>query len=94
MSAEGRSHATSSEPSIKRSDLELRSVDAGKHRHRRYHIAECESLFGEPALLIAWGRIGAPARVRVEAFANLATRTARYEELLARRHAHGYDIAG
>jgi hypothetical protein len=41
--------------------LELRSIDPGRRRFRRYRISESRTLFGEPCLIIEWGRIGSPA---------------------------------
>lgn len=72
-------------------ELELRQIDPSRGRARRYHLARSRSLFGECAILITWGRIGRPARVRMETFANEAKLRARWRELLARRHAHGYE---
>lgn len=72
--------------------LELRSIDSSRRRARRYHLAECRSLFGEAGLLITWGRIGARARVRIETFATFGELAERGEELLARRNAHGYQL--
>ena len=71
-------------------ELELRQVDAARGRARRYHLAQSRSLFGERAILITWGRIGRPARVRIETFVSEAKLRERWRELLARRRAHGY----
>ena len=72
-------------------ELELRQIDAARGRARRYHLARSRSLFGESAILITWGRIGRPARVRIETFISEAKLKERWSELLARRHAHGYE---
>jgi len=72
--------------------LELRQVDPMRRRARRYHIAECRSLFGERGLLITWGRIGGPARVRLETFTSEDELDGRWRELIARRSAHGYRV--
>jgi len=72
--------------------LELRQVDPVRHRVRRYHIAECRSLFGEHSLLITWGCIGRRARIRLETFGSAAKLDERWHELLARRGSHGYII--
>ena len=71
---------------------ELRQIDVGRNRFRRYHMSECCSLFGELGLLIAWGRIGRAPRVRVEIFLSAARRQARWTELLTRRDQHGYAV--
>jgi predicted DNA-binding WGR domain protein len=75
-----------------RPPLELRHVDPARRRARRYHIAESASLFGELGLIISWGRIGRPARTRFESFATENELATRYQELLARRKAHGYQV--
>ena len=71
-------------------ELEFRQIDPSRGRARRYHLARGRSLFGECSILITWGRIGRPARVRVETFTNEAKLRTRWRELLARRRAHGY----
>ena len=70
--------------------LELRQIDPARGRARRYRLSECRSLFGDRAILIVWGRIGRPARVRLETFDSEAELAARWRELLGRRVAHGY----
>jgi predicted DNA-binding WGR domain protein len=75
---------------MSRPALELQQVDRACGRARRYHVAESRSLFGELALLITWGRIGSKPRVRLETFASESELSARWNELLARRNAHGY----
>jgi predicted DNA-binding WGR domain protein len=71
-------------------ELEFRSIDRARGRARRYHLARGRTLFGESAILITWGRIGRPARVRVETFSTETKLRTRWRELLARRRAHGY----
>ena len=73
--------------------IELRQIDPARRRFRRYRITECRSLFGEPCLLIEWGGIGRPGRLRSEAVASAATLANRKRELLARRRRHGYVAA-
>jgi predicted DNA-binding WGR domain protein len=75
-----------------RTEVELRHVDPARRRARRYHMAESRSLFGERGLIITWGGIGGPARVRFEPYASDAEFDARWRELLERRRAHGYRI--
>lgn len=70
--------------------IELRQIDVSRGRSRRYLVAECRTLFGELALLISWGRIKRPPRIRIETFASEAEVEARMRALLARRRAHGY----
>lgn len=74
--------------------LEFRQIDPARRRARRYHLSECRSLFGERAILIVWGRIGRPARARLETFETDAKLRRRWNELLARRKAHGYQLHG
>lgn len=71
-------------------ELELRQVDPARRRALRYYMTRCRSLFGEVALLIAWGRIGKPARVRLETFQSETELDERWRALVARRNAHGY----
>lgn len=72
--------------------VELRRVNRDKDCHRRYHISLCHSLFGDPMLLVTWGRIGRVPRTRVETFDDSTARAQRRTELLARRSAHGYTV--
>lgn len=75
-------------------EVELRHVDPSRDRFRRYHLAETRTLYGERGLLITWGRIGHPARTRLETFANDVDAAARWDELFSRRQAHGYRAQG
>jgi len=81
-------------PNIKPSAIgvELRHIDPARGLARRYHLAQCPSLFGELALMISWGRIGTPTRVRVETFPDASALDARWQQLLARRSSHGYAL--
>ena len=72
--------------------LELQQIDTARRRRRRYHLAPCQSLFGDVGLLITWGRMGKQPRVRLETFASDGARHARWQELVARRVSHGYRI--
>lgn len=65
--------------------FEMRQLDPKRRRARRYHIAECRSLFGDLSLLVTWGRIGGPTRVRLEMFANKVADEARTATLAACR---------
>lgn len=71
-------------------DIELRLVDPTKNRHRLYGMTESRTLFGEPCLLIAWGRIGHRLRARTETFGDPTSLDRRRRELLARRRRRGY----
>lgn len=70
--------------------VELRQVDPARKRFRRYRMRECRTLFGEPCLVIEWGRIGGPLRLRSETFPTPGALASRKRELLARRRRHGY----
>jgi predicted DNA-binding WGR domain protein len=74
------------------SALAMRSVDRLRGRFRSYHVSECRSLFGEPALFVTWGTIGRTPRTRLETFASEEMRAGRWSQLLARRSAHGYTV--
>src|SRR5262245_53316193 len=75
-----------------RTAIEWRQIDPARGRARRYFIVECRSLFGDPGLLVTWGRIGRPTRVRLETFGSASMLAARWRELVSRRNAHGYEI--
>jgi len=70
-------------------DIELKLVDATRNRHRQYGITEGRTLFGEPCLVIAWGRIGSRCRVRTEVFGSCGDLVHRRDEPLARRRQYG-----
>jgi len=71
-------------------DHELRLVDPARNRRRTYGIAEARTLFGEPCLLIAWGRTGQALRRRTETFPDDRALERRRRALLARRRRNGY----
>ena len=71
-------------------DIELKLVDPSRNRHRHYAITETRTLFGEPCLVITWGRIGRRCRVRTEVFTSREDLAQRRDELLERRRQHGY----
>jgi predicted DNA-binding WGR domain protein len=70
--------------------MELRSVEPGLNRYRRYCLSVQFGLDGGGELIIAWGRIGRPMRSRVERFMSGAALERRYRALLARRYRHAY----
>jgi predicted DNA-binding WGR domain protein len=70
-------------------DVELRLIDTERNRYRLYGMTECRTLFGEPSLLIAWGRIGHRLRTRSEMFADGIDLERRRRSLLARRRRSG-----
>jgi predicted DNA-binding WGR domain protein len=78
---------------IMQAAIELTSIDPERRRARHYGVALCPTLFGGYGLLISWGRIGRPPRVRIETFETPAAIGARLTELLTRRRAHGYVVA-
>jgi predicted DNA-binding WGR domain protein len=71
-------------------DIELRMVDPAHNRFRLYGLTECRTLFGEPCLIIGWGRIGHRLRRRTEVFADYGLLEHRRSALLARRRRNGY----
>lgn len=73
-----------------RRGVTLKQVEPCRRRARVYHLAESNSLFGARGLVVTWGRIGRPPRVRFEAFSSGVELAERWDELLARRLAHGY----
>lgn len=73
-------------------DVELRSIVPKDNRYRVYGLTEASTLFGEPCLIIAWGRLGQPLRRRTETFASEEARERRFRALLKRRMRHGYAV--
>jgi len=73
--------------------LELRSVDPARNRYRIYRLREVRTLFGEVGLVVEWGRIGRPLRVREELFRDAEALERRRAELLGRRRRSGYVVA-
>jgi predicted DNA-binding WGR domain protein len=76
-------------------DIELRLIDPARNAFRLYGLTACKTLFGEPCLRIQWGRIGnRRVRERSETFADPHALEQRRQELLVRRHQHGYQSVG
>ncbi len=73
-------------------DIELRLIDPARNRFRLYGMTECRTLFGEPCLIVAWGRIGQALRTRSELFSDRYALERRRRALLARRRRRGYTI--
>jgi predicted DNA-binding WGR domain protein len=73
-------------------DIELRLVDPAKNRRRIYGLTEGRTLFGEPCLAIAWGRIGHKLKTRTEIFGDEHSLDRRRRALLGRRHRKGYSL--
>jgi predicted DNA-binding WGR domain protein len=71
-------------------DIELWSLDPSQNRFRVYAIREERTLFGEPCLVVAWGRLGRPLRERTEIFTSGGALSARRSALVALRTKHGY----
>lgn len=72
--------------------LEFVHVDARRNRFRRYMLSEQLTLFGELELVIRWGRIGSPLRMRTEAFRTRVSLAVRRGELAQLRKRHGYSL--
>ena len=70
--------------------IALQLVDCTRNRKRLFAVVEVWTLFGEPSLLIRWGRLGGHCRVRAEVFDSLQDRSRRRRQLLRRRRRHGY----
>jgi predicted DNA-binding WGR domain protein len=73
--------------------IDLRLIDPPRNRFRHYCIRQGRTLFGEPFLVIEWGRVGRRLRVREETFADGLSLEQRRGELLARRRRHGYVVS-
>ena len=70
--------------------IELRRIEPKKNRFRRYRIRRSRTLFDEDCLLIEWGRLGQPLRLRVESFHSPTQLHKRVEELIELRKKRGY----
>jgi predicted DNA-binding WGR domain protein len=75
-----------------RHELRLVSVDPATNRRRFYALRWQPSLFGEPALLRTWGRLGTVGRSRASAYPDAASAQAAIVALLRRRLRHGYRV--
>lgn len=72
--------------------LEFRHVDPTRNCFRRYVLSEQRTLFGAVDLVIRWGRIGSPLRMRCETFHDRAELEQRRDELSHVRRLHGYEV--
>jgi predicted DNA-binding WGR domain protein len=70
--------------------VDLCLIEPSQNRFRRYRVEAGRTLFGEPYLIIEWGRIGKRLRRREEVFGDDRELERRRGELLARRRRHGY----
>ena len=66
------------------------SVAPERNRFRTYRIGEQGNLFGQPELVITWGRMGRRPSQRVERFDSEQDLNRRKRELLSRRRRNGY----
>lgn len=74
--------------------IEFRHIHPARNRRRLYLLSEQRTLFGELGLIIHWGRIGSPLRMRTETFAARAEFEHRRDELVRLRTRHGYTMVG
>ena len=75
-----------------RRGVRLVSLDPATNRSRFYALAWRRSLFGEPALVCTWGRLGTVGRHRVRVFPDAQRAQAAIVALLRRRLRHGYRV--
>jgi predicted DNA-binding WGR domain protein len=78
------------EPAELAGDVELRLIDPDTNKRRVWGCTGTRTLWGEPALFIAWGRLGRPMRRRLEVFGSTRELEARRRRLLGVRRRHGY----
>lgn len=72
---------------------DFHSIDAERNRARFYRLIETNNLFGEPCLVIEYGRIGTDlCKRRVEYFGDSFARAVRFGELVRLRKTHGYSL--
>ena len=72
--------------------LKLCQIDPARNRFRCYRMSVQKTLFGEMNLVIHWGRIGSPLRMRVETFSEREHLEERQSELVRLRLRHGYSV--
>jgi predicted DNA-binding WGR domain protein len=75
-----------------REELRLVSRDPAKNRDRFYTLRWQPSLFGEPALVRTWGRVGTVGRSRASVYPDATRAQAAIVALLRRRLRHGYRV--
>jgi hypothetical protein len=73
-------------------DVEPWSLDPARNRFRVYALCEGRTLFGEPYLRLAWGRLGSALRERTETFGTRSALRRGWTELVALRRRHGYFV--
>jgi predicted DNA-binding WGR domain protein len=68
------------------------SVDPAKNRSRFYELRLQPTLWGDTALVRAWGRLGTPGRTAVRSYADPRVARATAEQLVRRRLQRGYRL--
>jgi len=68
------------------------STDPERHRRRFYDLRWQPTLFGEGALVRAWGRQGQPGTVRATVYPDRDQAQPDIRQLVHRRLAHGYQL--
>lgn len=68
----------------------LTRVEPARNMRRFYSVALASSLFGEPGVERAWGRIGSPGRRRTDWFAAPEAARAELERIAGAKRRRGY----
>ena len=72
--------------------MRLTSVDPAADRFRFYALSWRPTLWGDFALVQAWGRLGGPGRTRTRFYASRTAAQGTIARLLRRRLRHGYRV--
>jgi len=70
--------------------LYLERIDSARNMWRYYELAVHPTLFGEHALVRAWGRIGTPGQCKIMTFTELEAARRALKRLEAAKRRRGY----
>lgn len=71
-------------------DIALERIDPEVNCFRFYHLSVETDLFGGHCLVIHWGRLGRPGRIRIAASGTAGQMTTRAEGIEKRKIKRGY----
>lgn len=74
----------------KQIELHFQRRDAARNMARHYALSLQPTLFGELAIVRAWGRIGTRGQQKLLTFSSHSEATAKFEQLALRRRRRGY----
>lgn len=70
--------------------LYVERIDAARNMARFYALSIQPTLFGEPSLLRAWGRIGSRGQQKIHVFEEESQAVRLFLELVAQKRKRGY----